>query len=370
MKTSFSAQSAYLQGRQSANNLCKRLDRKNQKSECNEKYGWKKGAQGKCVRVKQEEQGGRSFSGAEVANILSKNKKEAFVVGASTATVLGGAALALPLIELSKIKTEEVDGTPIPKEGISQERLMNYNNKFERGDMINYKFNLPLGLQGRHYGIYLGPDKKTGEPMMLHYNPVEKGIGVTVTSLRTPNAAVGIWEYEKSSVQAENKEDVERRLKKIKPYIGKSSDFNIFDSNCEAFARAIIGKSSVSQQTAQLSKVGRAIGRTAIGSPITLSRTKGRKPETTLKEITDLLNEGVKETTKSKIKKDSKQKDSGLPWEIFFEGDALISPKEALQRANIYKQKELAVGYLKGYLLTLGVTRYVVDKGGSNDPEG
>lgn len=365
MKTSFFTQSAYLRGRQSASNLCKRLDRKNQRSECNEKYGWKKGAQGKCVRVKQEEKGGRSFPGAEVASILSKNKKEAFVGGASVATVLGGAALALPLIELSKMKTDaEGQGKPIPKEGISQERLMNYNNKFERGDMINYKFNLPLGLQGRHYGIYLGPDEKTGEPKMLHYNPVDKGVGVTITGLEPANAKAGAWEYEKSSVQADNKEDVEGRLKKIKPYIGKSSDFNIFDNNCEAFARAMIGKSPVSQQTAQLSKVGRAIGRTAIGNPITFSRSKGQKPETTLKEITALLNEGVDEVSKTKLKKDSEQGSSGLPWGTFFEGDALISPKEALQRANVYAQKELSVGYMKGYLLALGVTRYVVDKGG------
>lgn len=306
------------------------------------------------------------------------------IAGAATA-VVAGSAVALPLIELERINgKDKKGGVKIPPEGLSPERLANYNKQFEKGDLVRQKFVLPTGTVGYHYGVYIGPDEETGEPKMLHLNPVmekgrQKGVGVVITGMKPNKSDGGGYEYEKDpdSPPKEKKVDIDKKLKDLEPYIGKTVDFNIFDKNCEAFARSVVGQEGKSLQTAQMSRVGRSIGRNTFGKLISLTVTKGRKNEISLKDIQSVLE---KEVTKVRGKGMTKKRDADIPdklstdtpigWEAFLKETEdgnyqIMSPEEVLDVANSYTNTQIKTAYLKGYFLFLAAASYV--DGDSND---
>jgi hypothetical protein len=360
-----------------------KLDAIKGKAQCSEKHGWKKGAKG-CERRKASMKQGFKDMGQETAQAIAtvaKENKTAIGVGAGLAA-LGGTALALPLIELDQINGsgKNEGGVIIPPEGLSAERLENYNKQFTKGDLVRNKFILPTGTVGYHYGVYAGKDEKTGDPQILHLNPVssktKKGVGVVITSMEPrPGAGARIYEYEKAPIGKKVAQvNIDQQIEKLQPYIGKTVDFNIFDKNCEAFARAVVGEEAKSLQTGKMSKIARSIGRTVYGVPITVAAAQGQRNEVALKGITGALNGQIADAKTNKIQRRDSYRlsspGSDIDWSVFLEkrgeGYQIISPMKALAIAETFKDslEDLKVSYLKGYFLFLAASEYTAAQGG------
>ena len=360
--------------------LRQRFDRE-ATSPCLKEYGWEKGSQG-CVRAKAF--GGGDNRNAQYAmlataalaaagvSVISKNKGLKVAAGASAA-LLGATALALPLVELSQVNKQKSDAPRIPAEGVSKETLMSYNDKFEKGDLVRQKFKLPNGMDAFHYGVYLGPDSKTKEPRMIHINPrpEDGSTAIRITGMK-PEDSKNAWEYEKASAAKSAKNvDIDARVEALKPYIGKRIDYNIFDKNCETLARAIAGNDNSTYQTADMSTVGKALGRTLFGSPISIAVNKGQKAEVTYKEIESILNKQLRDAEKSQGKRTRTDSKSSYkqdpPWMAFLnkKGSTAIvkSPTEALILAKRFPQEELQVQIIKAYFLFLAAASYVKEGG-------
>lgn len=364
--------------------IATRFDKSTEQAACNPRYGWERGAKG-CVRSKRGMNQAKtaaiaaSGSAAVVAgavSVLSKDKNIKVAAGA-TGVLLGGIALALPLMEL---QGQDPSSTAplIPTEGISDEALMGYNKKFKKGDLVRHKFKLPTGADAFHYGVYMGANPKDGEPQILHINPTTsgKGAGIMITSMR-PRVTLGVYEYEKAPQRKKRNIDFEKRLEAIEPYIGKSIDFNIFDQNCEAFARMFVENTNKSYQTARMSRLGRTIGRTVYGTPISIITAKGHKNEVTFKEVEQALNEQLKQEYLKKRRNRKTRTDSEtgqqsyLPdWRMYINskgGSATVkTPAEMIEAVNLYDPSlpldEVKVAILKGYFLFLAATAYVKEQ--------
>lgn len=357
-----------------------KLDKKDI-SECDRRYGWERQGN-KCVRAKPKEHSPGDGSGkvlaaaggAALLGLIAATSEKGSVQQWSAgmgAAVLGATALALPLMELRSRNKAAKGGVKVPDEGLPRDRLMNYNKKFQKGDLVRHKFITPAGVEAYHYGVYVGADKQSGEPRMLHINPTPsgKGAGVVVTGMepRIPKAA---WEYEKMRRKPRlSEQEFDDRLKKLEPYIGKSTDFNIFDNNCEAFARMIVGEPKISKQTAKMSKAARLVGRTVYGVPISLATSKGQKAEVLLKDIEALLNG-------SQSKKDSvtvTPENFTPDWSIYLkkgQGGVTVLPYEkALAIAQAYPEsmEEVAIEYLRNYLLFVSVANSLVEQDRRSD---
>ena len=364
--------------------IVSRSDKSKVAAKCSEKHGWKKEGKG-CVRkqpkLKQEGGGGNKHISADVlvaASSVIKENRVAIATGAAAAAV-GGMALSLPLIELDKtISPEREGGVRVPEGGLSPERLENYNKQFKKGDLVRNKFIAPTGTVGFHYGVYIGADKKSGEPQILHINPVIRGgktvgTGVVVAGMKPAmNAGAKVFEYENAPAGEKRANvDIDQQIEKIRPYIGKTTDFNIFDKNCEAFARAVVGEEATSLQTAQMSKVGRTIGRNTYGRLFSFSISKGRPNEISFDSITKTLQSEIdKKKEKASVRVDSSTTvDASLDWSCYVETvddeSRVMSPQKALAIANNYIDPlgELKVAYLKGYFLFLAAAEYVISRG-------
>lgn len=337
-------------------------------AKCDPRYGWKSQG-GKCVRAEPKKlqqnepsgsgkvlaaAGGTLLLGAIAAN--SKNNSAAQWSAGLGAAVLGATTLALPLMEIRSRNKASKGGIKVPDSGLPEERLMNYNKKFKKGDLVRHKFITPAGVEAYHYGVYIGADEKDGKPRMLHINPTPsgKGAGVVVTGMeaRMPKAS---WEYEKMRRKPRlSDKEFDERLKTIEPYIGKSIDFNIFDKNCEAFARMIVGEPMKSKQTAKMSKVARLVGRTVYGAPISLATSKGNKAEILFKDIEKILNSGQQRFDDVTATPDNYTPD----WSVYLTktpdgGTTIVSPDKALIVAQSFppEMEEVADEYLRNYFL-------------------
>lgn len=357
---------------------------RNDKSQakCDPRYGWKSQG-GKCVRAepKQSQQKGKEASGSGkvlaaaggallLATIAAKSEDNtALRLSAGLgAAVLGATTLALPLMELRSRNKAAKGGIKVPDDGLPTERLMSYNKKFDRGDLVRYKFTTPAGVEAYHYGVYIGPDKKTGEPRMLHINPTPsgKGPGIVVTGME-PRMPKVSWEYEKMRRKPRlSEQEFEDRIKKIEPYIGKSVDFNIFDNNCEAFARMVVGEPRKSKQTAKMSKAARLLGRTVYGVPISLATSKGQRSEVLLRDIEKILNGGQQRADNITATPENFAPD----WSIYLTNETpdgninIISPEKALAVAQSFppEMEEIAVEYLRNYFLFVSIANTLAEK--------
>lgn len=166
---------------------------------------------------------------------------------------------------LGEIKVDKSD-FDWPGNGESTPEIETRYKKFRRGDLIERAFEVRKGIYARHYGVYAGVDRKTGDRMVYQVASREGGGRFIAKQPLTMKKSVefSAWKktdpediYREPGTRPMSRKEIISRAEKT---VGEDYDYNLFRNNCENYARAIVEGKSYSTQGQKVSPLTRLAG--------------------------------------------------------------------------------------------------------------
>jgi hypothetical protein len=203
----------------------------------------------------------------------SERRKKIQLAVAAVTTTAAGVGLIYAVSKIKKdLKASQVDFNSIrtpPNGGIPDAITLAKYDSFPPGSIVRKHFRGGQMGTRSHYAVYLGKDAKTGLHTTVDVNrdPVTN-INMIRKSTLEYKAGPNETEYElvKDFITKDNKpiytpEQVIRRANEV---LGAPFEHTGFESNCEAFARAIVEGSAKSTQADKVSKLTSTISKIAV----------------------------------------------------------------------------------------------------------
>jgi hypothetical protein len=276
--------------------------------------------------------GGASPKGAAIAGLRSrkspasggiKNKKlnkALLVTGVASVAAVGVMGAAAMQIKGDLAGSSiPFDSIRQPPGGIPDEQTMKTYDAMQPGDLIRKSFKGNLGTR-QHYGVYVGKDPDTGDHMVVDTGvdwkdrdgvPYVRKQGLTWGASESDTEWEVVPEKEmhlKKGTKKLSREEVVARADKM---LYQKFTYKGFESNCEAFARAVVEGEAYSSQGMKVSKLTNAVSGVVTNSVLGL-RTKneyfpGASDEKVLFKVGPYEFTGRSNYAKEKNKWDAKQ---------------------------------------------------------------
>ena len=166
---------------------------------------------------------------------------------------------------LGEIKVNR-DDFDWPGNGQSSASIEARYKTFRKGDLIENAFEVKKGVYARHYGVYAGIDRRTGERMVYQVSAREGGGRVVAKQPLTMKKNIEFSAWRKTDTSEMYQEPGSRPLSReeiisrAESTVGRKFNYNLFRNNCENYARAIVEGKSYSTQGQRVSPLTRLAG--------------------------------------------------------------------------------------------------------------
>jgi hypothetical protein len=287
------------------------------RAKCDERYGWTRGPNKKCVRIKSSKPSSR-LSSPDLMKLKANPKAVGLLgIGVSTAAVSAGLAFTVGTVasdlSSSQASESEVGGFRFPPGGKPDRQTEKTYNSFKPGDLIAKSFTSKELGRRTHYAVYLGKDAKTGEHKIFHStsSPTAKHVSVAMIDNPARLADENSSDYRALSpdeMKFPGRFTPEQIIQRAKELEGKTLDYRAFSSNCEHLARGIVEGIPWSEQESRVSGLTKKVASAVV---IAGQSASGRGQYLFADKVTP--SEAVRQLNKKyDIRSDSKEEEAAV----------------------------------------------------------